>query len=68
MSEAARAALRHVSVPACCQAAPRYLVCTPAGMPIMWALANPKTDEREVLQAIVDVETKQCLYARSSGA
>jgi hypothetical protein len=23
-----------------------YLVCTPAGMPILWALANPKMDER----------------------
>ena len=25
-----------------------YLVCTPTGMPIMWALANPKIGEREV--------------------
>lgn len=33
-----------------------YLVCTPAGMPILWALANPKLDEREVLQAMLDVE------------
>ncbi|MFJ9752823.1 hypothetical protein ACIRVM_44880 [Streptomyces chartreusis] len=33
-----------------------YLVCTPSGMPILWALANPKTDEREVLQAMLDVE------------
>ena len=24
-----------------------YLVCTPTGMPIMWALANPKIDERK---------------------
>ena len=29
-----------------------YLVCTPAGMPILWALANPKLGEREVLAAI----------------
>nr|WP_232837496.1 hypothetical protein [Streptomyces atratus] len=33
-----------------------YLVCTPTGMPILWTLANPKMDEREVLQAILDVE------------
>ncbi|GAA3085037.1 IS982 family transposase [Streptomyces olivoverticillatus] len=33
-----------------------YLVCTPTGMPILWALANPKLDEREVLQAMLDVE------------
>ncbi|MFF3402865.1 IS982 family transposase [Streptomyces sp. NPDC002659] len=25
-----------------------YLVCTPTGMPILWSLANPKLDEREV--------------------
>ncbi len=33
-----------------------YLVCTPAGMPILWALANPKLDEREVLAAMLDIE------------
>ena len=33
-----------------------YLVCTPAGMPILWALANPKLDEREVLAAMLDRE------------
>ncbi|MEV6332264.1 IS982 family transposase [Streptomyces sp. NPDC051909] len=33
-----------------------YLVCTPAGMPILWALANPKLDEREVLTAMLDRE------------
>jgi hypothetical protein len=33
-----------------------YLVCTPAGMPIMWALADPKIGEREVLAAMLDVE------------
>jgi hypothetical protein len=27
-----------------------YLICTPAGMPILWALANPKIGEREVLR------------------
>lgn len=35
-----------------------YLVCTPAGMPILWALANPKMDEREVLQAMLDVDAR----------
>jgi DDE family transposase len=30
-----------------------YLVCTPAGMPILWALANPKIGEREVLAAML---------------
>ena len=28
-----------------------YLVCTPAGMPILWALADPRLGEREVLAA-----------------
>lgn len=29
-----------------------YLVCTPAGMPILWALADPKIGEREVLSGL----------------
>ncbi|KWW97869.1 transposase [Carbonactinospora thermoautotrophica] len=33
-----------------------FLVCTPAGMPILWALASPKIDEREVLTAMLDRE------------
>ncbi|WP_413798339.1 IS982 family transposase [Streptomyces iranensis] len=33
-----------------------FLVCTPAGMPITWALASPKIDEREVLTAMLDRE------------
>lgn len=33
-----------------------YLVCTPAGMPIMWALANPKLGEREVLAAMLEID------------
>ncbi|WP_237323149.1 transposase [Streptomyces sp. JJ36] len=33
-----------------------FLVCTPAGMPITWALASPKIDEREVLTAVLDRE------------
>lgn len=31
-----------------------HLVCTPAGLPISWALADPKLDERQVLMAILD--------------
>ena len=31
-----------------------FLVCTPAGMPITWALASPKIDEREALTARLD--------------
>lgn len=33
-----------------------YLVCTPAGMPILWALANPKLGEREVLAAMLEMD------------
>lgn len=33
-----------------------HLVCTPAGLPITWALANPKLDEREVLIAVLQHE------------
>lgn len=33
-----------------------FLVCTPTGMPITWALANPKIDEREVPAAMLDRE------------
>ncbi len=42
-----------------------YLVCTPAGMPILWALAHPKTGEREVLAAMLEVDAK--LVARREG-
>ncbi|MBB5958462.1 hypothetical protein FHS29_005070 [Saccharothrix tamanrassetensis] len=31
-----------------------HLVCTPAGLPIAWALADAKIGEREVLMAICD--------------
>src|SRR5690625_5034031 len=33
-----------------------YLVCTPAGLPVLWALADPKAEggERAVLKAILD--------------
>lgn len=33
-----------------------FLICTPTGMPITWALAGPKIDEREVLAAMLDRE------------
>jgi hypothetical protein len=33
-----------------------YLVCTPSGMPILWALADPKIGEREVLAAMLEVD------------
>ncbi|MGW1802469.1 IS982 family transposase [Streptomyces sp. NPDC001984] len=33
-----------------------YLVCTPSGMPILWALADPKIGEREVLASMLEVE------------
>ena len=42
-----------------------YLICTPAGMPITWALANPKLDEREVLAAMVDVEPELAAAGRA---
>ena len=33
-----------------------YMICTPAGMPVMWALADTKIGEREVLAAMLDIE------------
>ncbi|GAA2792969.1 IS982 family transposase [Kitasatospora paracochleata] len=42
-----------------------YLVCTPTGLPILWALANPKIDEREVLAAMLEVDAE--LVARRDG-
>ena len=33
-----------------------YLVCTPSGMPMLWALADPKIGEREVLAAMLEVD------------
>jgi hypothetical protein len=35
-----------------------YLVCTPAGMPMLWALADPKLGEREVLAAMLDTDAE----------
>jgi DDE family transposase len=33
-----------------------YLVCTPSGMPVLWAPANPRIGEREVLSAMLEVD------------
>jgi Transposase DDE domain len=33
-----------------------YLICTPAGMPMLWALADAKLGEREVVEAMLTVE------------
>jgi hypothetical protein len=33
-----------------------YLVATAEGMPVMWCLANPKLDEREVMAALLEVD------------
>jgi hypothetical protein len=33
-----------------------YLVCTTAGMPMLWALADPKIGEREVLAAMLELD------------
>jgi hypothetical protein len=33
-----------------------HLVCTPAGLPVTFALANAKADEREVLRDLLEVE------------
>jgi hypothetical protein len=35
-----------------------YLVCTPSGMPMLWALADPKIGEREVLAAMLEVDAE----------
>ena len=31
-----------------------HLICTPAGLPVSWALADPKLDDRQVLMAILE--------------
>ncbi|GAA1925165.1 hypothetical protein GCM10009753_68080 [Streptantibioticus ferralitis] len=37
-------------------------MCLPTGMPILWALANPKLDEHEVLMALLDREPEGGTY------
>jgi hypothetical protein len=41
-----------------------HLICTPAGLPISWALADPKIDERQVLMCVLDADA-DLLAARS---
>ena len=36
-----------------------HLVCTPSGLPVTWALADPKLDERQVLMAVLDHAAQQ---------
>ena len=31
-----------------------HLICTPAGLPVSWALADPKLDDRQVLMAVLE--------------
>jgi hypothetical protein len=31
-----------------------HLICTPSGLPVTWALADPKLDERQVLIAVLE--------------
>ena len=33
-----------------------HLVCTPAGLPITWALAPPRHDDRQVLMCVLDAD------------
>jgi hypothetical protein len=33
-----------------------HLICTPAGLPVTWALAPPQCDERQVLMCVLDVD------------
>jgi hypothetical protein len=33
-----------------------HLVCTPNGLPIMWSLANPKVDEREIARDMFEID------------
>ncbi|MCA1701962.1 MAG: IS982 family transposase [Actinobacteria bacterium] len=42
-----------------------HLVCTPSGLPITFALANPKTDEREVARDLFELDPE--LLAHRNG-
>jgi hypothetical protein len=42
-----------------------HLVCTPGGLPITFALANPKTDEREVARDLFEIDPE--LLAHRAG-
>jgi hypothetical protein len=37
-----------------------HLLCTPAGLPVAFALANAKTDEREVLRDLLEMNPELC--------
>jgi hypothetical protein len=39
-----------------------HLICTPAGLPVAWALASPKIDERPVLTAICEHDPRLLTY------
>jgi hypothetical protein len=41
-----------------------YLACTPAGMPMMWALADPKLGEREVLASMLEIDAALIAHRR----
>jgi hypothetical protein len=41
-----------------------YLVCAPSGMPVLWALADPKIGEREVLAAMLEVDAALVRHRR----
>jgi len=58
-----RSALAGVAGYGYCASHPRYfwglrlhLICTLAGLPITWALADPKLDERQVLMCLLDAD------------
>lgn len=36
-----------------------HLLCTPSGLPVAFALANPKTDEREGLRDLLEIDPAQ---------
>ena len=44
-----------------------HLVCTPAGLPITWALAHPKIDERQVLLCVLDADADADLLTARPG-
>jgi len=45
-----------------------HLVCTPAGLPISWALTHPSLDERQVLMAVLDHDSPCWRSGRAAAA
>jgi hypothetical protein len=43
-------------------------VCTPAGLPISWALTHPSLDERQVLMAVLDHDSPCWRSGRAAAA